>query len=111
MYKGWKIEDTARCPVAQQTFGPRPEFRAGKKTGLTLRHIPWDVRLLFSGVDGANATCDDIRFKLLPLRSSLIFVESHSPETTAAGVSVKRSFALLGGRQITNALGTTAPQP
>jgi hypothetical protein len=28
-------------------------------------HTP-DVRLLFSGIDGANATCDDIRFKLLP---------------------------------------------
>src|SRR5439155_13773443 len=62
-----KIEDTALCRVAQQTFGQRPALqrRSGKENRPNTPAHAREVRLLFSSIDGCNPACHYVQLYLL----------------------------------------------
>jgi hypothetical protein len=75
MHKGWKIEDTALCRVAQQTFGQRPEFRqrSGKENRPNIPAHALDVCRLLSSINGGYLAHHRIQSNLLRESSDAIF--------------------------------------
>jgi hypothetical protein len=67
----WTRAGKSRTPFcvasrSKRSASGQTQAKAQEKNGSDASvHTP-DVRMLFGGIDGANATCDDIRFKLLP---------------------------------------------